>query len=235
MTRGRRSDTERRALSRQVPRPRRLQRWALAALVVLVTLSALSASVYGRAVATGWGTYKPNEVFNGGDLSGHVVAITWKHWGSPAATGTGATYIFKPEGGYYPRSVTVALRPFDLGHCGTDGPRAYEHLDVWVASPPGGRFGKWTAWSASICTATSMGTSTTTGPEAQPCHEGQISVSSGGGGAGLGHEDQIIAFTNRSQATCVLSGYPGVAALNAQGQRAVQAERTPNGYMGRTR
>jgi hypothetical protein len=53
-----------------------------------------------------------------------------------------------------------------------------------------------------------------------------------GGGAGLGHEDQVIVFTNSSQASCTLSGYPGVAGLNVRGVQVVQALRTPSGHLG---
>ncbi len=75
-------------------------------------------------------------------------------------------------------------------------------------------------------------TTTTTGDAVAPCHNGQIAVSGAGGGSGLGHQDQVIVFTNQSESTCVLSGYPGVAGLDAQGNQPVQAERTPNGYLG---
>jgi Protein of unknown function (DUF4232) len=75
-------------------------------------------------------------------------------------------------------------------------------------------------------------TTTTAGDAVAPCHNGQIAVSGAGGGSGLGHQDQVILFTNQSQSTCALSGYPGVAGLDAQGNQAVQAERTPNGYLG---
>jgi hypothetical protein len=39
-------------------------------------------------------------------------------------------------------------------------------------------------------------------------------------------------FTNQSQSACTLSGYPGVAGLDAQGNQAVQAVRTLAGYLG---
>ena len=71
-----------------------------------------------------------------------------------------------------------------------------------------------------------------TGNAARPCHDGQVSVSEAVGGAGLGHQDQVILFTNQSQSTCSLSGYPGVAGLDAQGNQVVQAERTLSGYLG---
>jgi hypothetical protein len=188
---------------------------------------------FGVPSATGWGTYKPTEFFNGGDPSGHVGAITWRHWGHRAATGTGRGVIFMPKGGYYPGSVEVDVRAFDLGHCTSSGPLAYKRLDVRYPTRPGGRLGKWTPWSRSPCVATSTSTTTTQAGDAPPpCQDGQILVSNAGGGAGLGHVDQVLLFTNDSQATCTLSGYPGVAGLDAQGSQIVQAERTPSGYFG---
>ncbi len=67
---------------------------------------------------------------------------------------------------------------------------------------------------------------------APPCQDGQIAVSDAGGGSAGGHQGQVILFTNQSQSTCSLSGYPGVAGLNAQGGEAVQAQRTLSGYLG---
>jgi hypothetical protein len=221
---------------------------ALASLVTFgCDAAALATSTKGRTPvlgqkglgvpsATGWGTYRPREFFNGGDPSGHVGAITWRHWGSRAATGTGRGVIFKPRGGYYPGTVKVALRASDLGHCTSAGPLAYQRLEVRYPSRPGGKLGKWTPWSGrgSICVKKSGGTTPTTpaGGAIGACRDGQISVSDGGGGAGAGHEDQVILFTNTSQTACTLSGYPGVAGLDAQGNQVVQAERTPSGYLG---
>jgi Protein of unknown function (DUF4232) len=191
---------------------------------------------FGVPSATGWGTYEPREFFNGGDPSGHVGAITWRRWGSRAATGAGRGVIFMPNGGYYPGTVKVDLRAFDLGHCTSHGPLAYQRLDVRYPSRPGGKLGTWRPWggSGSLCVKTSRGTTTTT-PTAgafRPCRDGQISVSDAGGGAGVGHEDQVILFTNSSQSPCTLSGYPGVAGLDAQDTQVVQAERTLSGYLG---
>jgi hypothetical protein len=191
---------------------------------------------FGVPSATGWGTIKPKEVFNGGDPSGHVGAITWKHWGSRVATGTGRGVIFMPQGGYYPGTVKVDLRAFDLGHCASHRPLAYERLDVRYPSRPGGKLGKWSRWGGkgSICVKTSIATTTTTPASGalRPCRDGQISVSGGGGGAGVGHEDQVILFTTSSQSACTLSGYPGVAGLDAMDTQVVQAERSLSGYLG---
>lgn len=84
-------------------------------------------------------------------------------------------------------------------------------------------------------TPSTTSTSTTVTPEtsaAPPCQDGQIEVSNAGGGSGLGHQDQVILFTNQGQSICSLSGYPGVAGLDGQGGEAVQAQRTLSGYLG---
>jgi hypothetical protein len=64
------------------------------------------------------------------------------------------------------------------------------------------------------------------------CRNGQISVSVASGGAGLGHEAEILLFSNTGPSTCTLNGYPGVAGLSAQGAQVVQAQREPSGYLG---
>jgi Protein of unknown function (DUF4232) len=239
-----------------MPRAKILRRPSLARFVVVMTLALLvaigcdaaaSASPttrtpvlgqkgFGVPSATGWGTYKPKQFFNGGDPSGHVGAITWRHWGSRTTTGTGRGVIFKPRGGYYPGTVKVDLRASGLGHCTAHGPLAYRRLDVRYPSRPGGKLGKWSPWSGrgSLCVKKSSGTTTTTptGGALGPCRDGQISVSTGTGGAGVGHEGQVILFANTSQSACTLSGYPGVAGLDAQGNQVVQAERTLRGYLG---
>ena len=75
-------------------------------------------------------------------------------------------------------------------------------------------------------------TTTALASSAPLCTNGQVAVSDSGGGAGLGHEDQVIMFTNNSPFPCTLTGYPGVAGLNANGQQTVQAIRTLSGYLG---
>ena len=80
-----------------------------------------------------------------------------------------------------------------------------------------------------------LASTTTSGAESSvspPCTNSQVVVSDAGGGAGLGHEDQMLFFINDSQTACSLSGYPGVAGLNAAGQQIVQARRTTGGYLG---
>lgn len=105
---------------------------------------------YGK----GWGTYRPSGVFNGGDPSGGVGHITWKHWGSPLAKGHGLTSGFKPGGGYYAKPVKIVLHASRLGRCSAGGPRAYTQLHVKVQKRPGGsHYTKWFSWAGlkSIC------------------------------------------------------------------------------------
>ncbi len=107
----------------------------------------LGSTAFIPRIGVGWGTYRPREIFNGGDPSGMVYGITWTGWGKPESIGHGKTYIFKPTGGYYSRSVTAELAAFDLGRCTTGGPLAYRLLEVRVPSAPGAKFGKWFVWS----------------------------------------------------------------------------------------
>jgi hypothetical protein len=63
------------------------------------------------------------------------------------------------------------------------------------------------------------------------CRSSQLAVSVGRAGAGLGHVGEPLLFRNTGPATCVLTGYPGVALVKA-GAGQVQAIRTPSGYLG---
>ena len=77
-----------------------------------------------------------------------------------------------------------------------------------------------------VTTPTVSATSTpgqiTTGAE---CQNGQINVGALFGGVGAGSAEQVISFTNVSKSTCTLTGYPGVAALDAQSTPVDQAQR----------
>jgi len=97
----------------------------------------------------GWGTYKPSEIFNGGDPSGMIQAISWSTWGKPQTFGFGNAFIFRapPLGGYYPNALRVELLASDLGRCTAGGPLAYQHLEVREPTRPGGKLGPWFAWS----------------------------------------------------------------------------------------
>jgi hypothetical protein len=101
----------------------------------------------------GFGHAHPKRIFNGGDPSGLITHIQWTQWGAATAHGWGKTYIFKPQGGYYPRPVRAELRAGRLGHCSSTSPLAYRHLAVREPSKPGGKLGAWFSWSgrSSIC------------------------------------------------------------------------------------
>jgi hypothetical protein len=103
---------------------------------------------------TGWGSYRPHLIFNGGDPSGRAFDISWSRWGSPTVYGRGLNYIFKPKGGYYPKPVRIELRATDLGRCAPGGPSAYTHLEARVPVRPGGPLGSWFPWGSwpNICT-----------------------------------------------------------------------------------
>jgi len=98
-------------------------------------------------VAKGWGKAHPRHVFNGGDPSGEVAKIEWRHWGDATAIGRGVTWLLRPEGGYYARPGRIVLRAGGLGAC-PDGTAAYTRLEFRVAHRPGGQVGKhWRPWA----------------------------------------------------------------------------------------
>ncbi len=88
----------------------------VAALVLAATLTPVTSAAADEPVlgspghlapeAKGWGKAQPRHVFNGGDPSGYVAQLEWRHWGRPTATGRGVTWLLRPEGGYY-----AAARP----------------------------------------------------------------------------------------------------------------------------
>ncbi|MST32734.1 DUF4232 domain-containing protein, partial [Acidimicrobiaceae bacterium USS-CC1] len=64
------------------------------------------------------------------------------------------------------------------------------------------------------------------------CNGTELLVTAGSTGAVLGHDGDYLSFTNTGSQPCSLTGYPGVAALGANGQQILQATRTPNGHLG---
>jgi Protein of unknown function (DUF4232) len=64
------------------------------------------------------------------------------------------------------------------------------------------------------------------------CRVGQLRIQAGASGGAAGNVGQTIAFTNVGQTTCTMSGYPGLAALDAQGSQVAQAVRHEIGMMG---
>jgi hypothetical protein len=79
-----------------------------------------------------------------------------------------------------------------------------------------------------VRTATPSTASTTTPhtPIGPPCHSGQLSISIQASYVGAGSAAEELAFLNVSNSSCSLDGYPGVAALNSQGQQITQARRS---------
>jgi len=51
-------------------------------------------------------------------------------------------------------------------------------------------------------------------------------------GGAAGHQGVVLLFVNNGSTSCALSGYPGVAGLNASGTQIAQAQRTLTGMMG---
>jgi hypothetical protein len=136
--------------------PRRLALLlSLTAAFVLLPTALASATVepalgspgHLAPAAKGYGKAHPHYVFNGGDPSGEIAKIVWRHWGAATAKGRGFTWLLRPEGGYYARPGRIVLRAEALGTC-PDGTAAYTRLEYRVAHHPDGPVGKrWHPWS----------------------------------------------------------------------------------------
>jgi len=82
-------------------------------------------------------------------------------------------------------------------------------------------------------TSTPSGSATAAGLDA--CALPVTTVTARLHGAGMSHAGYLITFTNTGQLPCQLTGYPGVAVLDAKGRQVRQAARTPSGYLGGVR
>ncbi|MBQ1020765.1 DUF4232 domain-containing protein [Micromonospora sp. D93] len=71
-------------------------------------------------------------------------------------------------------------------------------------------------------------------PDSTPsqCTTAQLTVTLGSEDAASGHRSVAVVFRNSGDATCRLTGYPGVDALGGDGKTLAHAERTRRGYMG---
>jgi hypothetical protein len=87
--------------------------------------------------AKGWGKAHPKHVFNGGDPSGEVAKLEWRHWGEATATGRGVTWLLRPEGGL--------LRPARPDRAPRRGARRLRrrHRGVHPAGVPRGAPTRW--------------------------------------------------------------------------------------------
>jgi hypothetical protein len=138
-------------------------RIAALALVAVALVAAAPASAGSSHVVLGnkkfapngdgFGSFRPRDIFNGGDPSGHAFDISWQHWGSTSATGFGKNPIFKPGGGYFAQPAQIELRAYDLGHCPGSSQLAYRKLKGRVPARPGGKLGAWFSWASAktIC------------------------------------------------------------------------------------
>jgi len=87
--------------------------------------------------------------------------------------------------------------------------------------------------TATTATPSSVPPGSTSTTVADPnCGFGQLKVSAGPGQGATGHISAVLVFTNTSAEQCQLTGYPGVAGVDASGTQQVQATRTLNGFMG---
>jgi hypothetical protein len=103
----------------------------------------------------GWGVGRPTLIYMGGDSTSMVDHLTWSHWGSPVAIGSGRTFRLAPA--YGPGKdwhvMRIELRASDLGRCTPSGPVAYRKLDARIPVRRGGPLGRWGSWysSRSLC------------------------------------------------------------------------------------
>ena len=92
-----------------------------------------------------------------------------------------------------------------------------------------------TGASTSTTVPTSTGpttASTTASASGVMCENGQIAVTVRPAGAAAGSSGQVIGFVNVSRVACTLTGYPGVAVLDAQRRQVIQAQRQLMGMLG---
>jgi hypothetical protein len=68
---------------------------------------------------------------------------------------------------------------------------------------------------------------------ASPCRAGQLRVSQGRGGVGLGNQLEELVFTNVSSRPCLLRGYPTIGAETQAGSRRVLRPLRGGTYFGR--
>ena len=74
--------------------------------------------------------------------------------------------------------------------------------------------------------------SNTADAAAARCQNGQLAVTVLGNGAAAGSVGQVIGFVNVGKVACTLTGYPGVAGLDAKGRQVTQAQRQLMGMLG---
>jgi hypothetical protein len=123
--------------------------------------------------------------------------------------------------------TAVVLAGLVAGGC-SSGPAAR------TSAPPSTSTSKSSAVSTTVPATSTV--SSTTAPQvtnaAVACQNSDIKVIPLGYGAAAGNVAETIGFVNVGDRSCFLSGYPGVAGQNAQGNQVVQATRELNGMLG---
>jgi hypothetical protein len=98
------------------------------------------------------------------------------------------------------------------------------------ASPPAPTSSTTTTITITTTSTTSAGGASAHAASAA-CASGQISVTAGAGGAGLGHVGVVLRLRSTASDPCTLRGYPGATFVTAGG-RDMPARRTRTGYLG---
>jgi hypothetical protein len=94
----------------------------------------------------GWGTSKPDRLDNGGDPTGRVWNLRWKHWGATTALGDGLTFL-SPTSKHGWVTGRAELRASHIARCSPTGPAAYTRLEVRVALLKAGVYTAWSLWN----------------------------------------------------------------------------------------
>jgi hypothetical protein len=123
--------------------------------------------------------------------------------------------------------VGIVLLVCALGACSSGKSKSSSTTTIATTTTAVG--GTTTSTPSTGATTTTPATPTTAG--VPNCTFAQLRLTSVGDSA-TGHIGVILRFENTGTRTCKLTGYPGVAALNAAGKQAVQAKRTLNGFVG---
>lgn len=111
---------------------------------------------------------------------------------------------------------------------------------VATSAPSGNVASSWVSSSTHIASSVSITgsddskTAPASGGSSSPCADQQITVSAATITSAGGHSGVSITFTNDSATACTLTGYPGVAGLDAKGHQIQQARRTTSGYLAGT-
>jgi hypothetical protein len=122
------------------------------------------------------------------------------------------------------RALTVAAIGLGLGLALT----ACSGSSTGSGSGSGSTAGSSAGGSGSDAAGTGSSASGKTG---STCAQGQITVSAGKKHTASGHVSAPLLFRNTAHTACTLSGFPGVAGLDAKGGQVLQAKQVTHGYL----